>query len=102
MLAEPFQRLRRQFLTDEDEPHALRRREAVEEAHRGRNTVKRRVDARILAGYKDPVNGRYEVSEKAVEDALELGAALRRSAMLPGAARLRRERIARPLAVQRR
>lgn len=66
------------------------------------NTVKRRVDARILAGYKDPVNGRYEVSDKAVEDALELRAALRRSAMLPGAARLRRERIARPLAVQRR
>ncbi len=66
------------------------------------NTVKRRVQARILAGYRDPVNSRYQVSEKAVEDALELRAALRRSAMLPGATPLRKERIARPVAVQRR
>lgn len=62
------------------------------------NTVKRRVDARIIRGYKDPITQRYEVSRRAVEDLLELRAALRRSALLPGATKPRAEYLFRPAA----
>lgn len=49
-------------------------------------TVRRRVDAGILAGRRDPATGRYQVRARAIADLLELRAALRRSAALPGAA----------------
>lgn len=66
------------------------------------NTVKRRVDRQILAGYKDPVNGYYYVSERSVRRALELREALQRSALLPGAAKPRKEWVSRPAAASRR
>lgn len=48
-------------------------------------TVRRRIAAGIMAGRRDPRPGRYQVRASAVADLLELRAALRRSAALPGA-----------------
>jgi len=76
--------------------------EAAERLDLALNTVKRRVDAGILRGYKDPITQRYEVSLRAVQDLLELRAALRRSASLPGSAQPRRDYVSRTVAATRR
>ena len=54
------------------------------------NTVKRRVDAGLLAGFKDPDNGRYTVNASAVARALLTRARLERKAAI-APARPRRE-----------
>jgi len=76
--------------------------EAAERLGLALNTVKRRIDAGILAGYKDPITQRYQVSARAVADLLELRVALRRSASLPGAARPRADYLAPSVAAKRR
>lgn len=63
--------------------------DAAEQLGLSLNTVKRRVDAGILAGYKDPITLRYVVRSRAVAELLKLRAALQRSASLPGAVRPR-------------
>lgn len=50
------------------------------------NTVKRRVAAGLLAGYKDPQNGYVYVSRQSIQDTLHVRESLRASAVLPGAA----------------
>ena len=59
--------------------------EAAERLGLSVNTVKRRVDAGILRGYRDPVNGYYSVAEQSVDELLRVRQALQRSAALPGA-----------------
>lgn len=76
--------------------------EAAERLDLSLNTVKRRVDAGILRGYKDPITQRYEVNLRAVEELLQLREALRRSASLPGSARPRRDYISGSVAARRR
>lgn len=61
------------------------------------NTVKRRVDAGILRGYQDPINGYYSVAERSVEELLQLRQALQRSATLPGTRPPRKEWAKRPI-----
>jgi hypothetical protein len=65
------------------------------------NTIKRRVDAGILRGYRDPINGYYSVAEPSVEDLLQLRQALQRSAALPGAEAPRKEWTKRPVTSRR-
>ena len=72
--------------------------EAADQLGLSVNTVKRRVDARILRGYKDPHSGYYLVDERSVRELLDLRQALERSASLPGAGRLRKEWTKRPTA----
>lgn len=50
------------------------------------NTIKRRVAAGLLAGYKDPQNGYVYVSRQSIQDTLHLRETLRASAALPVAA----------------
>jgi len=76
--------------------------EAAERLDLALNTVKRRVEAGILRGYKDPITQRYEVNLRAVEELLQLREALRRSASLPGAARPRHEYVTTSVASKRR
>jgi len=71
--------------------------EAAERLGLSVNTVKRRVDAGILRGYQDPINGYYSVAERSVEDLLRVRQALQRSAALPGAEPPRKEWTKRPV-----
>lgn len=75
--------------------------EAAEALGLSVNTVKRRVDAHILRGYKDPHNGYYSVDRQSVRELLDLRAALQRSASLPGAGRPRKEWASRPTTSRR-
>lgn len=56
-------------------------------------TVRRRIEAGILAGRRDPRTGRWQVRASAVTDLLELRAALARSAALTGAVGPRAEYV---------
>lgn len=71
--------------------------EAAERLGLSVNTVKRRVDAGILRGYQDPVNGYYSVAEQSVDELLHVRQALQRSAALPGAQPPRKEWARRPV-----
>ena len=71
--------------------------EAAERLGLSVNTVKRRVDAGILRGYQDPVNGYYSVAEQSVDELLRVRQALQRSAALPGAQPPRKEWAKRPV-----
>jgi len=76
--------------------------EAADRLELALNTVKRRIDGGILRGYKDPITHHYVVSRRAVDELLEQRAALRRSALLAGATRPRREYVSPAVAAKRR